>query len=391
MDMYSRSHLLSAIMGIQDLYALLKSQGIVPQTMALSSFSGQCIAIDTPGWLHRMVKSAGYQWIKEFMVALCLLRKHKITPIFIFDGHEVKPKLKEKEQAKRAKDRLANADLLDRVRQWMYAIQTHQPYPREEALNALRRKKVRHTDPATGRHYYGPDTTITDDLTDSQILILLTDKATTMERQSTSVTKEHVSTAVRLLEAAGIPLLHLAEGEAESVAARLINANKVHAIFTEDGDALAYGCRRLICLKSQFTHSQEKVLVYDLPVILEKLHMSYTKFRDLCILLKCDYNERVKGFPPDGKVHKKPVSIGQQGAWAIFQVCDSLEEAVEYGYIEDPAPLKVDECRHIFSHDMKFTLPPLICQAPNIDAIESILDACFCEMDHNYLERCLSH
>src|SRR5205085_3124549 len=81
--------------------------------------------------------------------------------------------------------------------------------------------------------------------------------------------------------------------------------------------------------------------------ILEDLEMTCEEFRDLCILLGCDYNDRIKGYPPDGKTHKKPVSIGAKGAFAMITEYRRLEEVEKY--VVDPDPLIYRRCREIFT------------------------------------------
>ncbi len=374
-------------MTIKGLYKTLKEHGITPQLMHWESFRGLTLAIDTPAILHRYGKTAGYQWIKEFLLFICMLRRFGITPLFIYDGQKRTP-AKDNEHRKRAEQRDKNAQGLDQQRQWLYNLQYNQPVDRLEILTCLRRKKKRVKNPQTDKWTFINDT-VPDDCSNDDLIQRLQACIQKGESQNTHINESYVADSIRLLEACGLPYLRV-EYEAEAVAARLMNSGIVHAVFTEDSDALAYGCQRVLCYKQEVKMGDERVLVYDLPVILEKLNMSFSKFQDFCILLTCDYNERALGFPPDGKVHKKAVSIGEKSAWTIFQVCDSLEDAIQHGYITDDDPLKIDQCRHIMQHDMVFQKPNTSCSTPQWDRIDEVLQTAFCQVDPSYLKRCLS-
>jgi flap endonuclease-1 len=80
---------------------------------------------------------------------------------------------------------------------------------------------------------------------------------------------------------------------------------------------------------------------------LASLNMKSEEFRDLCILLGCDYNDRVKGYPPDGKNRKKPVGIGVKGAFWMINEYRRLEEAEQY--MVDSDPLNYRRCRELFT------------------------------------------
>ena len=69
--------------------------------------------------------------------------------------------------------------------------------------------------------------------------IFLSIKVDKQERRLVKVTKEHVSDCKKLLNLMGIPFVE-AESEAEAQCAQMAQAGLVHAVATEDMDALTF-------------------------------------------------------------------------------------------------------------------------------------------------------
>jgi flap endonuclease-1 len=137
-----------------------------------------------------------------------------------------------------------------------------------------------------------------------------------------------------------------ADGEAETLCAYLAINGDVDVVLTEDTDVLAYGTPFMMAYKD-FKLGEGKIYGLFLPTILEALEMNEDEFRDLCILLSCDYNERVQGYPPNGKTHKKPKGIGLKGAICMIKEYRRLEEVSNY--VVDMTPLKYRRCRELFT------------------------------------------
>ncbi len=94
-------------MGIKDLLPNLKS---IQRKVHISKYEGKQVAIDSYCWLHKglyncameielhedMTKSPlSYSRLLQYLRSrIKLLRKHRITPIFVFDGAPLKIKAK---------------------------------------------------------------------------------------------------------------------------------------------------------------------------------------------------------------------------------------------------------------------------------------------------------
>lgn len=85
--------------------------------------------------------------------------------------------------------------------------------------------------------------------------------------------------------------------EGERLCSRLCLNNMVDAVVTTDTDVMAMGVRYIIADLSSW-------LCYDMHAVLEKMKedkgftVSTKMFRDACILMGCDFNERIKQFGP---------------------------------------------------------------------------------------------
>lgn len=116
-------------------------------------------------------------------------------------------------------------------------------------------------------------------------------------RRLVKVTKEHVEEVKILLKHMGVPYVQ-APCEAEAQCAELAKAGKVYAVGTEDMDALTFGTPILL---RHLTFSEARkmpIKEFHLTNILEGFEMKPDEFVDLCILLGCDYVDKIRGIGP---------------------------------------------------------------------------------------------
>merc|ERR1719295_381977 len=116
-------------------------------------------------------------------------------------------------------------------------------------------------------------------------------------RRLVKVTKDHVEDVKILLKHMGIPFVE-APCEAEAQCAELAKAGKVYAVGTEDMDALTFGTPILL---RHLTFSEARkmpIKEFHLSNVLEGFEMKQEEFVDLCILLGCDYVDKIKGIGP---------------------------------------------------------------------------------------------
>ncbi|KAK7158956.1 hypothetical protein R3I94_005330 [Phoxinus phoxinus] len=99
----------------------------------------------------------------------------------------------------------------------------------------------------------------------------------------------------RLLNLIGVPCIQ-APGEAEALCAHLVKSGTVNAVASEDMDTLAFG--GTVLLRQLNAKKDSEVTEYSLPKLLEALQLTYEQFVDLCILLGCDYCDKIGGLGP---------------------------------------------------------------------------------------------
>ena len=352
-------------MGIQDLFKVIKercSDDCIKDSH-FSQLRGWSIAIDISIFLNKYVKSAGDRlWMNTFFLFLCTLKKHAIRAIAIFDGpnppiEKLQEQEERREQAKKQLARLAEAKRLKKVLMNDY-IPTDIPLPdnlQEEAQKVL-------------GYYAKTSVELIDDILEESIELvsrkknqrpvdwneatdvydLLKEQIERLENQTAPITNDIREKAWDIVKMMGIPTFQ-ADGEAEALCAYLCIHGYVDAVLSEDTDVLAYGTPWMLAFKAEYKLSDEKVKAVYLPDVLEALDYTMEEFRDLCILLSCDYNKRVKGYARNkhGNLPKKAGAIGWKGALSMIDEHRTLEACEEY--IDNIEDLKYERCRELFT------------------------------------------
>jgi 5'-3' exonuclease len=175
------------------------------------------------------------------------------------------------------------------------------------------------------------------------------------------IAREDKDTMINVLRAVGIPCL-VATGEAEKLCAMLCREGKATVAYSKDTDLIAYGCPIAITDFGQYmynptTRSNDELFECTrFDGLLDGLGMTYATFVDFCIILGCDYNNRIKYFGP-GK------------AYPILVDCKCIEGL----------PTKFHDRLHILNYEKcrgHFTYVPSgeICQGDLILSIDTTLE-----------------
>ncbi|KAL0966839.1 hypothetical protein UPYG_G00300770 [Umbra pygmaea] len=101
--------------------------------------------------------------------------------------------------------------------------------------------------------------------------------------------------SLHLLNLLGVPVIK-APGDGEALCAHLVKQGKVDAVASEDMDTLTFGADVLI--RQLNAKKDSEVVEYSLPKLLSILKVTHKEFVDLCILLGCDYCDKIAGFGP---------------------------------------------------------------------------------------------
>ncbi|XP_028673296.2 probable flap endonuclease 1 homolog [Erpetoichthys calabaricus] len=144
-----------------------------------------------------------------------------------------------------------------------------------------------------------------------------------------------VQNCQKLLDLLGVPYIQ-APSDGEAMCAHLVKTGEVDAVASEDMDTLAFGSSLLI--RQLNAKKGSDVIEYCLPKLLEVLNLTQEQFVDLCILLGCDYCEKIRGLGP-----KKALTLIQQHK-SIEDVLLNINREVH------PVPVswKYHEARRIF-------------------------------------------
>lgn len=371
-------------MGIQGLTKVIRDNCINNQIIEyhLHELCGLKIAVDISIFLYKYIRTCGeIEWMNNFFLLLCTLKKHGISAVCIFDGPNP-PIEKKGEQLIRIEKNNNDLRKLDICRQKRdqllndYIIPNHFPSKEllSECVELLGKRKKSYTN--------------TFNLSD--VFDALNEVIRNLERQTIPITSKHKKLAKEIVDVMGLHAIE-ADGEAETLCCYLAINGKVDAVLTEDTDVLAYGTPFMLAFKN-FTISDEKLYGIHLPSVLEDLDMDQETFRDLCILLGCDYNQhkRVKGFPPHpSRNFKKPVSLGEKYAYLMVK---------EYGLIEDFYHLLVIDDPNIFNYTRYrelLTIPRYISdcmvpysRTPDYEKVEEFLNEYELFIGLDYIYKC---
>jgi flap endonuclease-1 len=230
-------------MGIRHLNRFLREQcSDIIRVTPLSELSGKKIAIDVSIYMYKF-ESDGVL-IENMYLMLSIFRYYNIIPIFIFDGKPPDEKM-ELLQKRRENKQEARAEY--------------------DKLNALLKEN--------------PDM---DSLEKQEISISMD----TLKRSFVFISKQHINQVKELIRAYGATYYD-APREADELCALLVIKKKVWACMSEDMDMFVYGCNRVIKYLSLLNHT---VVLYDLNEILNKLGITQSQLREICVLSGTDYN-----------------------------------------------------------------------------------------------------
>jgi flap endonuclease-1 len=230
-------------MGIRNLNRFLREQcGDEIKVTHLSDLSGKKIAIDVSIYLYKF--AADDTLIENMYFMLGLFRYYNIIPIFVFDG---KPPVEKMDLLqKRRNNKLEARDEYDRL---CTSLKLNPD------IDAIEKQEITNT-------------------------------MDMLKRTFIYISKQQIQQVKELIRAYGATYYD-APGEADELCAMLAVKKKVWACMSEDMDMFVYGCPRIIKYLSLLNHT---VVLYDLVEILNKLGITQTQLREICVLSGTDYN-----------------------------------------------------------------------------------------------------
>ncbi|KAF7669794.1 hypothetical protein LDENG_00124270 [Lucifuga dentata] len=164
----------------------------------------------------------------------------------------------------------------------------------------------------------------------------------------------------QLLKFLGVPIIQ-APGDGEALCAQLAREGTVDAVASEDMDTLPFGGKTLI--RQLNAKKDNQVIEYSLPKLLDSLKISYEEFVDLCILLGCDYCDKISGLGP-----KKALKLIQQ-----YRTIDSVVLHINRQTHPVPHFWQYEEARKLFLDAPQIVAPDLIWTEPDEEALVEFL------------------
>lgn len=245
-------------MGIKDLSKILKKHNAM-QTKSLKDLNGKIIGVDTSCFLYKF-SYFNNNHIVSFIKQLSLLNKNGVKLIYVFDGIPDAVKDNVINERRDAKEKIEN-----------------EVKRKKEEL-----KKVEHT-------------LSNSELKDKKIEIFMT------EKKSIRITDKQVNDLQKLFKYLSVPYI-VAKGEADPLLCKLCDDGIIDGVLAEDMDMLTYGATSL--LTGYKNNNNMELKVYEIKDILDKMDISMDQFRDMCILLGCDYLKRLPKCGPVTVVSK---------------------------------------------------------------------------------------
>lgn len=367
-------------MGILNLYDVLKEEA--PDAVVehhLSEFNGIKVAIDSSIFLYRFIRTAGpVDWMKLFIDFLCALKKNGIKAICIFDGQAPPEKLAE-QQARRANnaksiERMEKAVELRAILQDEYQSRPGKPIP-EQLVETC--KSVIHV----RKGYVDP----TDYTSASDIIGSLQATIDRLEKSTLPITDKYRIMATKICKMFGVKAIR-APGEAEKLCAYLAVEGLADAVLTEDTDVLVYGTPFMMAFRD--SKKNETITVITLERILRDMSIDHYTFRDMCIMLKCDYNKRTKGYPVDGRKYKTMQCLGHKKIPDFIRTYGDIDKAHQAGALI-VEPLNHNRCRELFSFNEEYEdvdIPPY--KEPNYEKIRDLVIKYNLHISLAYIKKC---
>lgn len=289
-------------MGIKNLKCLInKYAKEAVNERFLCHYEYKIIAIDISIFLYKYIYQNGEPL--ELLTKQCMrFLKNKVIPLYVFDGKPPKEKNDVLGERYEKKQELINKqNQIKNLLKEKTDTKTDIVDEQENVSTKIEKTDEEDSKPETNTYLYEMN------------LDELKGELEKVEKSIIVVNGKVIRDCKRLFDLMGIPYL-VANGEAETLCARLIKEGIVYGCLSEDTDILANGGRYFI---RNFNVNNNRVIEYDLDIILKKFGVSYEQFIDICILCGCDYTSTI-------------VNIGIMKAYNFIKKYNDIEGIIKY-------------------------------------------------------------
>ena len=291
-------------MGIKGLSVLFKKVGYTPSTGRIEDFSGKTIGIDVSIYLYNYTYNLRRQKepiLSGFFNLVLYLLKHKITPIFVFDGMPSAKKYviaerKDAHEKKNEKIKQTKHDL--QVAQTNKGIQTNQEVQEDRAqIKDLKRA------------------------------------LDNLQKSNISINYNEVKELKNLFDLMCVKYI-CAEGEADQCLDTLWKQKTIDAVMSSDTDMIARGIGVVLSGLNYFNGNTFKV--FYIQEILSKFGLAQDQFQDMCILCGCDYCKY------------KIAGVGTIGAYSMIKTYGTLTKCLETKNVAEQVKQEFLDAKQLF-------------------------------------------
>jgi len=313
------------------------------ETIHISEFCYQKIAIDISLYINKFKASQGENWKIPFIKMIEILRKNEVHCVFVFDGTPPFEKMTEKERRKKARNTLKEKN--NRILADIDIYNTTgeiTPFLTEQYNKITEFQKT-----------YKRLLTSVENIPIFNIDIIIKYQAK-IQSQLYDITPTDILEIKTLFDILDVPYI-IAKNEAEALCVNLALKNLVSGVLTEDTDVMAYCCPNFI---SKFEISTGNCIKIQYQNILQGLKLTSDQFLDLCIMCGTDYNSNI-------------ARIGSHSAYKLIKQHGSIE-AIEK--IMNCDILNYQRVRKLFRIHEKFQIKYVpYCGIPDFEKLKTFL------------------
>lgn len=278
-------------------------------------------------------------WRVQMMYFLLSMRKHNVHPVVVFEGNSkpsaksdtVQKRIDDREKVKKRmlllnelKDLLINKkDVNPVVNELKTVSQDISIFP--ELFKKISKRSSSSNDKEESDGDEVNETRMSKRdilLTQHPALKVIDDEIEKLEKRVVNISKQDLQDLKLICDGIGISNI-VATCEAEAYLCRLLHANKIDAVMTDDSDVCAYGCDVWL---TKYSSGDGTVLTLNTSELIKEMGITSDQFMDLCVMSGCDYCENVKGLGPvkllklikNNNEHKKYWNDDFESAKEIF-------------------------------------------------------------------------
>ena len=244
----------------------------------IEEYVGKTLVIDTNIFMYKY-KLDDRLYEKIYM--LCsMFHRHKVTPVFVFDGKSRKNKSAELEKRRNVKEKAKHS--------YDEMLQQYKSETNEEVKETISAKLV------------------------------------SLHKQMIYITRNEINEVKSIIRGFGMQIIQ-AKHEGDEICAYLCKTGKAYACVSDDMDMFAYGCP-IIC--KYLSVINESFIEYDVKKIVNELDVTIEMFQKMCILSGTDYHSYYNvTMYPIYKTYKKLFMFHKSGESDIYHYITNNEES----------------------------------------------------------------